>query len=79
MELSETKRDLAFYLRELGIEIRTITAILNLLPGDEEAEELIQFLPQIPSEIYLKNSIAAEEVIFLKAVELSGHILKTEK
>lgn len=70
-EITETVKDMIFYLNACGIGMDIIVGIVNMMKTDEEAEEIIQFLPTIPKEIYMENMPEAEEWALAKALQIT--------
>lgn len=70
-EITETVKDMIFYLNACGIGMDIIVGIVNMMKTDEEAEEIIQFLPTIPKEIYMENMPEAEEQVLAKALQIT--------
>lgn len=70
-EITETVKDMIFYLNACGIGMDIIVGIVNMMKTDEEAEEIIRFLPTIPKEIYMENMLEAEEQVLAKALQIT--------
>lgn len=48
-----------------------IVGITNALKTDEEVVELIRFAYKIPKEVYLNNTLEAEEQIMAKVLQIT--------
>lgn len=70
-KITEPMKDLIKGLDFCGVDTNIIVGITNALKTDEEVVELIRFAYKIPKEVYLNNTLEAEEQIMAKVLQIT--------